>query len=110
MAYSKEDKKRDSYYRRTYGIGLSEYNRLRRLQRYACPICERPETVVGRLCVDHDHKTGEIFGLLCNYCNHRVVGRNHHYPTAERIMKYLKKGTGWFVPKKVPKKRRRKRK
>ena len=43
-------------------------------QGHKCAICDKMETrkmkgVIMRLCVDHDHKTGRIRGLLCHDCN-----------------------------------------
>lgn len=39
-------------------------------QDYRCAICGRKEDEFGkRLCIDHDHKTDRIRGLLCNTCN-----------------------------------------
>lgn len=34
-----------------------------------CAICNRHESVVGALRLDHCHSTGKIRGLLCNGCN-----------------------------------------
>ena len=34
---------------------------------WACQICGKDGDV--ELCVDHDHKTGKVRGLLCRYCN-----------------------------------------
>lgn len=67
---------RGRYLRRTYGITLEEYQRMLEEQGGVCAICERPETRMNRsgtaqevLCVDHDHETGEVRGLLCHDCN-----------------------------------------
>jgi len=100
-----EEKKRDSYLRRTYGITNTSYMELLDFQRGCCAICNKPaEHFNTRLAVDHDHVTGEIRGLLCNYCNHRVIGR-HRDPELLRVMaEYVSRHTGWFVPKKKKKK------
>lgn len=104
------DKTRDGYYRRTYGISLDQYNSLRKKQKYSCFICRRHEKEFSRrLAVDHNHKTGEVRGLLCTYCNKFVIGRHTDPEILRRAALYLKKGTGWYVPKKK-KKRTRKRK
>jgi hypothetical protein len=54
--------------RRDYGISASEYLALFERQKGACALCEE---VVShrRLCVDHDHQTGRVRGLLCIQCN-----------------------------------------
>jgi hypothetical protein len=61
---------------KTYGISGTEYEALLRFQGYRCYICQR-RPGKKRLAVDHDHKTGEVRGLLCanneNGCNRGVV-------------------------------------
>lgn len=103
-------KSRESHLRRTYGITLEQYDDLLKKQKGCCPVCERHHTEIkGSLCVDHNHKTGEIRGLLCTYCNRYRVGHHTDSELVARIARYLKKGTGWYVPKKKPRKRRRKK-
>lgn len=56
------------YLKRTYDLSLEEYNKLLADQGGVCAICGLPPTT-RRLAVDHNHKTGEIRGLLCYNCN-----------------------------------------
>jgi hypothetical protein len=53
---------------RKYGLEPGEYDRTYAEQQGRCFICggEHPP---GKLVVDHDHATGDVRKLLCNYCN-----------------------------------------
>jgi len=53
----------------SYGITLEDYNEMLAIQNGVCAICNQSCTTGRRLCVDHDHKTGKVRGLLCNDCN-----------------------------------------
>ena len=61
-----------------YGITLQAYEDMFAAQGGLCLICKRPEQRrdrkgrLCRLCVDHDHKTGKIRGLLCRTCNYGI--------------------------------------
>lgn len=53
-----------------YKLTVEQYEAMLVEQNGVCAICYRPEQVEGhRLCVDHDHKTGKVRGLLCRRCN-----------------------------------------
>jgi hypothetical protein len=96
---------RAGHLRRKYGITEEQYEELLETQGHSCGVCGKHEsTFPVRLAVDHNHRTGEVRGLLCNYCNHRLVGRHTDADLILTVSEYLRKGTGWFVPKK---KRRR---
>jgi len=64
--------------KKKFGITLEEYDRLLEQQSGVCAICGQPETSedfggsIRRLAVDHNHKTGEVRGLLCQKCNHAI--------------------------------------
>lgn len=76
-------------------LAPGEYEDLLYRQRGVCAICLRPPKEGGRrLDVDHDHRTGEIRGLLCHTCNHFLLGK---YATAEKLRRaadYLDNGGG----------------
>jgi hypothetical protein len=61
---------RKYFYKRDYNITIDEYNKMFDSQNGCCKICGRHQSEFKqRLCVDHDHKTLKIRGLLCHTCN-----------------------------------------
>src|SRR6266700_2269128 len=78
------------------------YNLLLSRQDGKCAICGRPESDFKYgLHIDHNHKTGEILGLLCITCN-RALGLFEN--TQERFLAYFEyactgvywhNGDGW---------------
>lgn len=59
---------------RNVGLAVIDYEKMLIAQDNKCAICRCEETrvlreKVMRLCIDHDHKTGRIRGLLCHNCN-----------------------------------------
>src|SRR5437899_11845292 len=80
----KNTRRRWSYLLRAkYGIDADEYERLLAKCNKKCHICHQFETAKRRdgrilmLSVDHDHKTGEVRGLLCLKCNKLVAYLEH---------------------------------
>lgn len=90
-----------------YGLTLEQYNRLLHAQGYKCAVCQRPHTDFKvNLSVEHNHETGEIRGLVCGYCNLRIIGRHKKSDLLHAAAKYLDGPyTGLFVPPKVKKKK-----
>lgn len=54
---------------RKFGITLRQYEEMLEAQEGGCAICGRPPRVDVSLHIDHEHKTGQIRGLLCFSCN-----------------------------------------
>lgn len=54
-----------------YGITLEEYDAMLDEQGGGCAICTSTDPGHGKrhFCVDHDHETGRVRGLLCKDCN-----------------------------------------
>jgi len=52
---------------RKYGINLERFNQMLAEQKGVCAICLKPSARAYH--VDHDHKTGNVRGILCHQCN-----------------------------------------
>jgi hypothetical protein len=57
--------------KRLHGLTPAEYQEMYVRQDGRCAICSVTEPRAGRksFCVDHDHGTGKVRGLLCTRCN-----------------------------------------
>lgn len=81
--------------RAAHGLTVKEYDSMIVNQNNACAICHTPFDVSGVFspCVDHDHITGLIRGLLCSHCN-LGIGLFEDSPTLLRFAaKYITKHT-----------------
>lgn len=87
-AFKKDQRARahDASVQRTYGLPPGGYERLYAAQGGTCAITGcRATGKTKRLAVDHDHKTGEVRGLLCGPHN-QLIGYNRDNPAAFRSM------------------------
>lgn len=76
-----------------YGISPEEYNSLVLGQDGKCAVCHKPEGTSRRerLCVDHDHDTGKVRGLLCSGCNVALGLLEEDVYRIEELRAYLEK-------------------
>lgn len=59
--------------KKKYGISADEYQQMFEEQHGRCAICGKHQSeFYVALCVDHNHETGKIRGLLCNRCNQAI--------------------------------------
>lgn len=64
--------------RRDFGLEPKDYDKMFVAQNGLCAICYNPESAVingkiKKLAVDHNHRTGQIRGLLCQRCNVKLA-------------------------------------
>ena len=64
---------REATLQKKYNITEEIYNKILLAQNGVCSICHNHQRY-KHLAVDHDHKTGQVRGLLCENCN-RGLGR-----------------------------------
>jgi len=99
MYYIKHKERFGNYRRmKLYGITVDEYEELKQRQDGRCAICGRTQEQSGKslreLCIDHDHKTGRVRGLLCTRCNTMIAGIEHEddiFDTLKRVKDYLER-------------------
>ena len=75
--------------KRGYGMTIEQYNQMLADQNGVCFLCGKPE-LHRRLCVDHNHETGEIRKLLCTKCNWNGGYIENNVDLGKQILKYIK--------------------
>ena len=68
-----------------YGISLQEYAELLEKFNFSCAICGSTEY----LCVDHDHETGFVRGILCHPCNAALGKFGDNALGIKKVLDYL---------------------
>lgn len=75
-----------------FGITLEEYERLLDGQEGRCAICGSEDwRGYGTPCIDHDHATGAVRGLLCSMCNAALGQFEDDVSRLEAAAEYLRK-------------------
>lgn len=76
-----------------YGIDLETFNNLYEQQNGQCCICADKMTMIkteGKfVCIDHDHNTKKVRGLLCNSCNLMIGYASDNPKILQNAIKYL---------------------
>lgn len=98
LMYSKEElkaKQRAATMKHKYGITIEEHEVMLAKQDGACKIC-RSKTANWKtpsrrdtFCVDHDHATGKVRGLLCVTCNTGLGGFRDSIQNLKSAILYL---------------------
>lgn len=81
----------NNHLKHTYNININDYNRIFSEQSGYCKICGKHQLELGkkRLCVDHDHKTNKVRGLLCEKCNHGLGRFEDNIQSLKKAIEYL---------------------
>ncbi len=84
---------RNAWLIKTYGITQLDYDSILAEQGGVCGICKRAPREGEIFHVDHEHRTGQsgpVRGILCPYCNTRLVGRLKSAEKAQAMADYLR--------------------
>ena len=79
----------NSHLKEAYGITIKDYDKLLASQDGKCAIC-RGGTSKRHFAVDHNHKNGNVRGLLCARCNTGLARFMDNISTIRRAVKYMK--------------------
>lgn len=81
-----------------FKISIDEFSAILERQNHACAICKNPVIVApkGRgsreaACLDHNHETGAVRGILCNACNTALGLLGDNAETVQQASEYLRK-------------------
>ena len=75
--------------KKKYDLYYEDWLKLWELQDGKCAICEKPFEKPFDACIDHNHKTGKIRGLLCRKCNTGIGFFDDNPILTMRLTKYL---------------------
>ena len=91
---------RNTYFKREHGITLETYERMIQERNNKCDICGsecNKTTSSGKKlepCVDHNHKTNELRGLLCTRCNQTLGKVEDNTELLSKMIDYLNRTRG----------------
>jgi len=86
------DRKFDILLRKKYNITAEQYYEMFKNQEYKCLICKDSQSNHGRkFCVDHNHITKKVRGILCQPCNTAMGLLKENLHTLKTMIDYIKK-------------------
>lgn len=94
--YYKNNKRKhqEQMHKYNYGISAGQYQAMLAKQKGCCAICGIGENKrkghENKMCVDHDHKTGLVRGLLCHRCNIVLGMIEKNFTVALTMMEYIR--------------------
>lgn len=84
---------RAAWVEKTYGVTLDEWDQIFAEQDGGCGICGRKPRKDETFHLDHEHakgQSGPVRGILCPYCNTRLIGRLKDHTKAQKMADYLR--------------------
>lgn len=90
-ARNNKEKLRALRIKKDYGISVEEYNSLIVGAGTLCPICRKSFGEIPP-CIDHDHSTGKIRGVICRRCNLGIGLFKESIDAFLNAVEYLRKG------------------
>lgn len=80
----------DADLKRKYGLTRPQHEKMRESQDNTCPLCLKKFTAGRPAAVDHEHRFGQVRGLLCLPCNGDIAIRHEDAGWYERAAEYIR--------------------
>lgn len=84
------------YFLKKVDLSFDQFKEMLERQDHRCAICGNKEKLKHQsgtarlLCIDHDHKTMKVRGLLCQRCNTAIGFLNDDISLVQKALAYLK--------------------
>ena len=94
------EKKRSKWLKTKYSLTFEEYEAKFREQNGRCECCSVEISITttsngsDTACVDHNHTTGKVRGLLCNHCNRALGLLKEDIEVMKKLISYLETHNG----------------
>jgi hypothetical protein len=88
-------------YKRRYGLTIEQKQELIDKQNSKCAICKDDLKHTHNVCVDHNHETGSVRGILCRKCNLGIGHLQDSITVLKAAIKYLSHYENWGSIKKA---------
>lgn len=75
--------------KKSFDITLEDFDKMVEEHGGVCAICGDKNINGHRLCVDHNHETNKIRGLLCDHCNHLLGYAKDNITILRSAINYL---------------------
>jgi len=76
-------------YKIDFGITLEDFDKRLSLQQNKCLGCGKELTEKGDACLDHNHTSGKVRGILCRNCNLAIGGAKDNIEILKKVIKYI---------------------
>lgn len=86
---NRDSRRSKKYLLAKYGLTVAEFDQMVSDRGGACDLCSVVPS--DTLCVDHDHETGFVRGLLCRQCNAGLGQLGDTVESLSKALAYLKK-------------------
>lgn len=78
--------------KRLFGVSPEAFAAMLKAQGGCCAICKSPEDQSKKaFCIDHDHQTGAVRGILCTQCNSLLGMAKDKISTLHEAIHYLER-------------------